>query len=78
MAVGTFSLLRRHALTPVLSRHGVRLALDRVRDPALSLVRSSARPKARRGTAAARTAAALTDCLDDLGRWLKVAALKSA
>jgi predicted acylesterase/phospholipase RssA len=65
---------RRHELAPVLSRHGVRLALDRVRDPALSLVRSSASPKARQGTAAARAAAALTDCLDDLDRWLKLAA----
>jgi len=56
----------------------VRLALDRVRDPGLSLVRSGAKRKPRPGTAAARAASALTDCLDDLDRWLKLATLKSA
>ena len=69
---------RRHALGPVLGRHGVRLDLDRVRDPGLSLVRSEAEPKPRGGTSAMRVTASLTDCLDDLDRWVKIAALKSA
>ena len=70
---------RRHELTPVLERHGVRLNLDLVRDSDLSLVRSEAKSKARRGTTAATCAAAsLAHCLDDLDRWVKVAALKSA
>ena len=69
---------RRHELGPVFQRHGVRLALDLVRDPGLSLVRSGAKPKAARGTAAMSAAVSLADCLDDLDRWVKVAALKSA
>jgi predicted acylesterase/phospholipase RssA len=69
---------RRHELAPVLGRHGVRLDLDRVRDPALSLVRSTATPKPRRGAAAMRAASSLADCLDDLGRWVKLAAPESA
>jgi len=69
---------RRHELAPVLGRHGVRLDLDLVRDPALSLVRSPAKPKPKRGTAAMRAASALAHCLDDLDRWVKVAALKTA
>ena len=69
---------RRHELAPVLGRHGVRLNLDLVRDPGLSLVRSQSRPAARHGTAAMRAAASLADCLDDLDRWVKVAGFKSA
>lgn len=69
---------RRHELAPVLGRHGVRLNLDLVRDPGLSLVRSRTRPAARHGTAAMRAAASLADCLDDLDRWVKVAGFKSA
>lgn len=69
---------RRHELAPVLGRHGVRLDLDLVRDPELSLVRSGPKLKARRGTAAMRAAASLADCLDDLDRWIKAAAIKSA
>jgi NTE family protein len=69
---------RRHELAPVLARHGVQIHLDLVRDPDLSLVRSRARPKNRRGTEAMRAAVSLADCLDDLDRWVKVARLKSA
>jgi hypothetical protein len=68
---------RRHELTPVLERHGVHLNLDLVRDPGLNLVRTVARPKAARGTAAKRAATSLAHCLDDLDRWVKVAGLRS-
>mgnify|MGYP001604579298 CR=1 FL=1 len=61
----------------MLERHGVRLKLDLVRDPGLSLVRSVVRPKAARGTAAKRAATSLAHCLDDLERWVKVARLRS-
>jgi len=69
---------RRHELAPVLARHGVRLALGRVRDPGLHLVGTGAKPKAAQGIGAARAAAALSDCLDDFERWVKIASLKSA
>jgi predicted acylesterase/phospholipase RssA len=68
---------RRHELAPVLERHGVRLNLDLVHDPSLTLVRG-AKMKARRGTAAMRAAAALAHCLDDLDRWVRIAAVNTA
>jgi predicted acylesterase/phospholipase RssA len=63
---------RRHELGPVLARHGIAIRLDVVTDPDRHLVRG-ARPRAALvpGT---RVAARLADTLDDLERWLALAA----
>ena len=66
---------RRHELTPVLERHGVELRLDVLRDESMTLVKSLRKS---RGlwleTASTAATRALTHTLDDLERWLRVAA----
>ncbi len=63
---------RRHALAPVLARHGVGIRLEALTDPDRHLVRGvrRRRPLARGTEIAGR----LVDSLDDLERWLARAA----
>jgi len=63
---------RRHALAPVLARHGVGLRLDVLTDPDRHLVRGVRRRRQLvRGT---EITGRLVDSLDDLERWLASAA----
>jgi predicted acylesterase/phospholipase RssA len=66
---------RRHELAPVLERHSVELRLDVLRDESMTLVKSLRKS---RGlwleTASTAATRALTHTLDDLERWLRVAA----
>jgi hypothetical protein len=68
---------RRNELAPVLARHGVRLNLAVISDPTLTLVRSHLRRKVHGSSSAVRATAGLAHCLDDLERWVRLAALKS-
>ncbi|MCL4801888.1 MAG: patatin-like phospholipase family protein [Burkholderiales bacterium] len=64
-------LERRHALAPVLARHGIGIRFDVLTDPHRHLVRRHAR---RRAPIPAKAAAdRLTHCLDDLARWVELA-----
>jgi hypothetical protein len=59
---------RRHALAPVLARHGVGIRLDVLTDPDRHLVRGVRRRRQLvRGT---EITGRLVDSLDDLERWL--------
>lgn len=60
---------RRHELGPVLARHGIRLKLDAVTDPARHLVRGMRRHAEPRGAMAVKRR--LEHTLGDLERWLK-------
>jgi predicted acylesterase/phospholipase RssA len=63
---------RRHELAPALARHGIAIRLDAVTDPDRRLVRGAGgRAPLLGGT---RVAARLADALDDLERWLALAA----
>lgn len=63
---------RRHALAPVLARHGVGIRLDALTDPDRHLVRGVRRRRQLvRGT---EITGRLVDALDDLERWLASAA----
>lgn len=64
-------LERRHALAPVLARHGIGIRFDVLTDPDRHLVRRHARRRAPLGIKAA--ADRLTHCLDDLARWVELA-----
>jgi NTE family protein len=68
---------RRRELAPVLARHGVRLNLEAINDPTLTLVRSHLGRKVRGSSTAVRATAGLAHCLDDLERWVRLATLKS-
>ena len=68
---------RRRELGPVLARHGVRLSLEVIRDPSLTLVRPHLRRRSRGSAAAVRATAGLANCLDDLERWVRLATLRS-
>jgi hypothetical protein len=59
---------RRHALAPVLARHGVAIRVDALTDPDRHLVRGMQRR--RQLIAATEATARLTESLDDLERWL--------
>ncbi len=63
---------RRHELGPVLGRHGIAIRLDAVTDPDRHLVRGARLPAPL--VAGTKTTARLADTLDDLERWLAVAA----
>ncbi|MGE5792294.1 MAG: patatin-like phospholipase family protein, partial [Bacteroidota bacterium] len=63
---------RRHELEPVLARHGISIRLDVVTDPERHLVRGAKRRAPL--VAGTRVAARLADTLDDLERWLALAA----
>ncbi len=66
---------RRHELTPVLERHGLELRLDVLRDESLTLVKSLRKSRGLwRETASTAATRTLTHTLDDLERWLRVAA----
>ena len=66
---------RRHELTPVLERHGVELRLDVLRDESMTLVKSLRKSRGRwLETASTAATRSLTHTLDDLERWLRVAA----
>ena len=66
---------RRHELTPVLDRHGVELRLDVLRDESMTLVKSLRKSRGMwRETASTAATRTLTHTLDDLERWLRVAA----
>ena len=66
---------RRHELEPVLARHGVELRLDVLRDESMTLVKSLRKSRGRwRETATTAATRTLTHTLDDLERWLRVAA----
>jgi NTE family protein len=60
--------VRRHALAPILARHGVGLRLDALTDPDRHLVRGLRKPRLL--SRAMESTARLTDSLDDLERWL--------
>jgi len=64
-------LERRHALAPMLARHGIAIRFDVLTDPHRHLVKRLARRKA--PVAAQAATERLTHCLDDLGRWLALA-----
>jgi hypothetical protein len=66
---------RRHAIAPILARHGIELDLDTVADPERRLVRAARRH--RRPSTAMRTAHRLEDTLDRLERWLRHASPRS-
>jgi NTE family protein len=68
---------RRRELAPVLARHGVRLNLEVISDPTLTLVRSLLRRRVLGSSAAVRATAGLAHGLDDLERWVRLAALRS-
>jgi predicted acylesterase/phospholipase RssA len=59
---------RRHALAPVLARHGVGIRVDVLTDPERHLVRGMQRRRPL--IAATETTARLAESLDDLERWL--------
>jgi predicted acylesterase/phospholipase RssA len=59
---------RRHALAPILGRHGVGIRLDALTDPDRHLVRGARR--ARSLSRAMEITAGLAESLDDLERWL--------
>jgi predicted acylesterase/phospholipase RssA len=59
---------RRHALAPVLARHGVGMRLDALTDPDRHLVRGARR--ARSLSRGMEITASLAESLDDLERWL--------
>jgi len=63
---------RRHALAPVLARHGVALRLDVLTDPDRHLVRGMRRRRLL--SRATETTARLGESLDDLDRWLATTA----
>jgi NTE family protein len=68
---------RRHEIGPTLAKHGVRIDLDALTDASRTLVAGAKAPLAglpMSGFAAAR----LQDALDDLDRYLKVAAARAA
>jgi NTE family protein len=68
---------RRHEIGPTLAKHGVRIDLDVLTDASRTLVAGAKAPLAglpMSGFAAAR----LQDALDDLDRFLKVAAKPAA
>jgi predicted acylesterase/phospholipase RssA len=60
---------RRHELSPILARHGIRLRLDVLTDPERRLLAGDGR-KRRRLSAAEVATGRLGECLDDLQRWL--------
>jgi NTE family protein len=63
---------RRHALEPVLARHGITIDATTLRDPTLTLVKSLRRVRDTWLDLETRTATrTLTDTLDDLERWLR-------
>ena len=66
---------RRHELAPVLARHGVEIRAGVLRDESMTLVKSLRRSRGIwRETASTAATRALTHTLDDLERWLRVAA----
>ncbi|MCZ7564170.1 MAG: patatin-like phospholipase family protein [Burkholderiales bacterium] len=64
-------LERRHALAPVLARHGIAIRVDVLTDSHRHLVKRHAPHKA--PIAAKAAADRLTHCLDDLARWVALA-----
>jgi predicted acylesterase/phospholipase RssA len=67
---------RRHELAPILARHGIRLKLDVVTDPARHLVRGTRMHPPPRGPMAVKRQ--LEHTLGDLDRWLKHHAPRAA
>jgi predicted acylesterase/phospholipase RssA len=66
---------RRHELAPLLTRHGVEIRTDVLRDESMTLVKSLRRSRGMwRETASTAATRSLTHTLDDLERWLRVAA----
>jgi hypothetical protein len=66
---------RRHELAPVFERHGIEIRTDVLRDESMTLVKSLRKSRGMwRETASTAATRALTHTLDDLERWLRVAA----
>jgi hypothetical protein len=65
-------LERRHALAPILARHGIELDLEAASDSERRLVRGVRRHH-RRPSTAMRITHRLDETLDDLQRWLRQA-----
>lgn len=66
---------RRHDLGPVLGRHGIEIRTDVLRDESMTLVKSLRKSRGMwRETASTAATRALTHTLDDLERWLRLAA----
>ena len=66
---------RRHELAPVLARHGVEIRTNVLRDSSMTLVKSLRKSRGTwRETASTAATRALTHTLDDLERWLRLAA----
>jgi predicted acylesterase/phospholipase RssA len=66
---------RRHEFAPLLQRHGVEIRSDVLRDESMTLVKSLRRSRGRwRETASTAATRSLTHTLDDLERWLRLAA----
>ncbi|HEY7760922.1 MAG TPA: patatin-like phospholipase family protein [Burkholderiales bacterium] len=64
---------RRHAIAPILARHGIELDLEALTDSERRLVRAARRHS--RPSTAMRTAHRLDETLGDLERWLRQASL---
>jgi NTE family protein len=66
---------QRHDLAPVLARHGIEIRTDVLRDESMTLVKSLRKSRGMwRETASTAATRALTHTLDDLERWLRLAA----
>jgi NTE family protein len=69
---------RRHELQPVLAKHGLKLNVGVLKDESLTLVRKERRYRPSRAPLPlAHLGAALSDCLDDLERYVSYVTAKS-